>query len=35
MSPYGTWALVELDDAIYDGLEMMLKVTKNAFKKSM
>ena len=32
MSPYGTWALVELDYAIYDGLEMILKVTKNATK---
>ena len=30
MSPYGTWALMELDYAIYDGLEMILKVTKNA-----
>ena len=30
MSPYGTWALMELDYAIYDGLEMLLKVTKNA-----
>ena len=29
MSPYGTWALMELDYAIYDGLEMILKVTKN------
>ena len=29
MSPYGTWALMELDYAIYDGLEMTLKVTKN------
>ena len=25
-----TWALIELDYAIYDGLEMILKVTKNA-----
>ena len=32
MSPYGTWALMELDYAIYDGLEMILKVTKNARK---
>ena len=32
MSPYGTWALMELDYAIYDGLEMILKVTKNAKK---
>ena len=30
MSPYGTWALMELNYAIYDGLEMILKVTKNA-----
>ena len=30
MSPYGTWALMELDYAIYDGLEMILKVNKNA-----
>ena len=29
MSPYGTWALMELNYAIYDGLEMILKVTKN------
>ena len=28
MSPYGTWTLMELDYAIYDGLEMILKVTK-------
>ena len=28
MSPYQTWALMELDYAIYDGLEMILKVTK-------
>ena len=35
MSPYGTWALMELDYAIYDGLEMILKVTKNAKKTSM
>ena len=33
MSPYGTWALMELNYAIYDGLEMILKVTKNAKKK--
>ena len=32
MSPYGTWALMELDYAIYDGLEIILKVTKNAKK---
>ena len=32
MSPYGTWALMELDYVIYDGLEMILKVTKNARK---
>ena len=32
MSPYGTWALMELDYAIYDGLKMILKVTKNARK---
>ena len=30
MTPYGTWALMELDYAIDDGLEMILKVTKNA-----
>ena len=30
MSPYGTWALMELDYAIYDGLEIILKVTKSA-----
>ena len=30
MSPYGTWALMELNYAIYDGLEMILKVIKNA-----
>ena len=30
MSPYGTWALMELNYAIYDGLEMILKVTKIA-----
>ena len=30
MSPYGTCTLIELDYAIYDGLEMILKVTKNA-----
>ena len=32
MSPYGTWALIELNYAIYDGLEIILKVTKNAKK---
>ena len=32
MSPYGTWAVMELDYAIYDGLEMKLKVTQNARK---
>ena len=32
MSPYGTWTLMELNYAIYDGLEMILKVTKNAKK---
>ena len=26
MSPCGTWALMELNYAIYDGLEMILKV---------
>ena len=33
MSPHGTWALMELDYAIYDGLEIILKVTKNAKKE--
>ena len=28
MHPYGTWALMELDYAIYDGHEMIFKVTK-------
>ena len=35
MSPYGIWALMELDYAIYDGLEMILKVIKNAKKRSL
>ena len=35
MSPYGAWALMELNYIIYDGLEMILKVTKNAKKKSL
>ena len=30
MSPYGTWALMELNYTIYNGLEMILKVIKNA-----
>ena len=32
MSPYGTQALMEFNYAIYDGLEMILKVIKNAKK---
>ena len=35
MSPYGTCALMELDYAIYDGLEMILKVTKNVYVNTL